>query len=675
MITSMRDIATRMTLAGLTCVGALWGLSHEPARAAAEVKWPPITAAEKSFSKIPQDPYADFVLLNNERQGKIFRRADDWVNVLNYHWRGKVLAESGRRFSEIRIRAGKYSRVTNIQARTIRPDGTIVSVDPSRIFEKITEFGGSLKISEWVFNFAAVEPGAILEYRYDRHDNYLAFIDPFYFEGNAFTVRAKFTQAIPDEMGYQILCSRCPPGTQPTLGKWREGKARGKLYELELNNLPGYKNEVLMPPRRDASPSLEMVLHTWANYISPALGRQDRWFVDWDSVAAWASHYYDAAAKEGQPELRNLVRSWTDGIADLDSRRDAVVRHVRNDFKFVPWTTVVGQARSMQTVVREMVADNEEKAVLLKAALKTLGIEADLALVSGKDSGDINPNFFSLSQFTHTIVGLRQPDGSLTWIDPTVSYAPAFFVPWKDAGAKALLLQGRKGSLIDLPAKQESSRTRYEIEVMVTGGSNAELKVEAEYSGEDAIDMRTRLAPVGSDSRTGYLVDWLNERVPGAQVSALEFDNLEDDSQPLTIKFNLSGAGVVTIADDVVLVRGCILSGIGSNPITSTNRRHPLQVDRGWNIQESVVVQAPEGMEIREFPPSTEVNANVARLSFSCRSTVEGGARCSRVFTAPRRQWPPNALANLMKLYDKMLEVDRTTLAFQAIPSVESGQE
>src|SRR5262249_33185229 len=100
--------------------------------------WPPITQQERSLTRVEQDPDADAVVLDNERSGKILKKGADTVNVLNYHWRLKVLTERGKRYGEIHIPAQKYSRVSNIQARTIKPDGTIVPVAQDQIFEKVT---------------------------------------------------------------------------------------------------------------------------------------------------------------------------------------------------------------------------------------------------------------------------------------------------------------------------------------------------------------------------------------------------------------------------------------------------------------------------------------------------------------------------------------------------------
>ncbi|MFQ5877888.1 MAG: DUF3857 domain-containing protein [Acidobacteriota bacterium] len=180
-IRRLRDYGSRRRLAGLSVVliaallapGAAQAAKRKRKTAAPGSGRPEISAEERQLAGVAQAPDADAVQLNRERNGKIVKKGDDWVNVLHYHWRLKVLTEAGKRFGEVRIPARKYSRVSNIRARTIKADGTIVPVAADQIFEKVAVEVADLKFTEWVFNFPAVEPGAILEYQFDRHDNSL----------------------------------------------------------------------------------------------------------------------------------------------------------------------------------------------------------------------------------------------------------------------------------------------------------------------------------------------------------------------------------------------------------------------------------------------------------------------------------------------------------------------
>jgi len=628
--------------------------------------WPEITPAEKALNAVPGDPGEDIVVLNNERHGKILHHADDWVNQLHYHWRAKILTEEGKRFNEVTLRELKFSRISNLQARTIKPDGSIVEVRQDQMFERVTNQWGNIKVSEWVFAFPAMEPGAIIEYRYDRHDDFLIYIDPFYFEGPGYTLRAEVTQAIPEEMGYQILCSRCPPGTQPSINKWREGPAKGKMYEVMLHDLPGYHGGMMMPPRGEISPRLEMNLHTWKGYYMDALGRLDEFFNDWSSVARYVGYYYAKAGEDGQTELRHLVGGWLEGITDRQETIAAIVRHVRNDLRLIPWATTIGRTRTLDKILQDMSADNEEKAVVLQAALKVAGIDSHVALVAGRDHGILNPEFFSLSQFTHAVVAIPNADGGLQWIDPTVSYAPLDYVPWQDSEASALIIRGLEGELVELPRNADTGKTRYKVAVTPHLDGRAELDIEAEYEGQDAVEMRQRLAPVGEKEREEFLADWLHKRLPGATLVTQSIEKLQDLEEPLELNLKATASGVVTVADNAVLVKGNLLSGYESNPIGNANREHDLCVDRGWNQGETVVIAPPEGMEAGEVPPTASANAGVARISFRCYTNMEGAVECSRVFGAPRKRWPPSRFESLRKLMDRLVEVDSTVIAFHA---------
>lgn len=632
--------------------------------------WPEITPEERVLKRVEQDPDADAVVLLKERNGRILRRADDIVNILDYHSRFKILNDRGKRYGDVQIAAGKYSRISNIRARTVKADGTVVPVAPDQIFEKVTFQAGSIKETAWVFHFPAVEPGAILEYRYDRHDNEKIFLAPFYFAGPEFTLRARLTQAVPEDMGYTILCDLCPSSQPPSMTPWREGKAKGTLYTQELLNVPGYKDETLMPPERDSSPRLEMVLMKWKNYAIWALGRQDRFFIDWPSVALYAHSYYQYEMKEGLSDLKPVVEGWVRGIADPQEKIKAIFRHVQQDFRMLPYREVYGRTHSIKRMLDEKVADNEDKAVLLMTALKAIGIESQPALVSGKDGGSLNPKFFSLSQFTHTIVALPQPGGTYQWLDPNVAYGPFGFLPWQDSGAEALLIKDPKGEIVTgemvtLPTKNELSTSRYKIGVKPRKDGKADVEVEAEFLGEDAVDLRSEIVPAAEATRKEYLEKWVADRRNGALLRTYVIENLEDFEKPLRLKLGLEVPGLVTSADEIVLVRGCVLTCEEANPISRGPRQQPFYVDRGWNEEETVTIQAPQGMKTAQAPPAFSTKSVIGNLVFTCIPQGDDAFKCSRLFVARRNRWPASEQANIRAMFDKIVEADRTTVAFQ----------
>src|SRR5262249_27688115 len=82
------------------------------------------------------------------------------------HRRIKVLTDEGRKFADIEI---PYlvgdSRIENIQARTIRPDGSTVDFK-GQVFDRTAIKAKKVKVHVKAFTLPGVLKGSILEYSY-----------------------------------------------------------------------------------------------------------------------------------------------------------------------------------------------------------------------------------------------------------------------------------------------------------------------------------------------------------------------------------------------------------------------------------------------------------------------------------------------------------------------------
>lgn len=662
-------ISVLALIAGLATGPSVWAAAKSNA---AGPEWPPISPEEKSLVRLTQDPEADAVVLNNERIGKMTQKGDQRVNVLDYHVRMKVLTERGKEYAEVRIPAGKYSRVENIQARTVLKDGRVVPVPADQVFQKVVAKVGGFKETAWVFNFPQVEPGAIIEYRYRRYDDRMVFLDPFFFAGPEFTLRAKVSQAVPGDMSYAILCELCPDSMPPTRETWREGKLNGYKYVRELRDLPGYRGEGFMPPARDANPRLEMLLTGWRNVVIWGIDRQDRFFVDWASVARYAAAYYQEAMKD-MGDMKKLVGEWTAGLADEDAKIRSVYRHVQLDFRYNASDQVFAGSRALKDIIKDRVADNEEKAVLLIAALKAIGVTAHPALVCGRHGGSLHAKFYSLSQFTHTVAAIPQADGSYLWLDPTLSHAPFGFVAWYNSNAAALLIKGKEGEIVVMPPRKQPSSTRYDVTLKPLPDGSAEATVVAEFMGEDAMDLREELAPAAESARLNFMQNWVSAKRPGTALIKHAIKDLDDSEKPLKISMDLRMSGLVTLADDALLVRGCAMTCRETNPMSRTRRVHPYYVERGWDEEEVIHIGTANGLRQGTLPRPASAESPIGALSFVCQAEEAGGVRCTRKFAARRGQRPAGVHEAVRKMYDGIVQIDRSMVSLVPAESGAAG--
>jgi hypothetical protein len=183
------------------------------------------------------------------------------------------------------------------------------------------------------------------------------------------------------------------------------------------------------------------------------------------------------------------------------------------------------------------------------------------------------------------------------------------------------------------------------------------------------MDLRDRLLPLSESGRLDALRDWLDDLRPGTTLRSARFENLEQPSEALVIHLEADGVGLVTVADDLLAVRRCVLSCYDSNPIRPGARQHPLYVDRGWSEDQTVDVVPPEGMVAVDPPASTVGRTAVASFSASCEVSGDGSFTCTRSFSAKRNRWAPAELARVRGLIDRIVESDQAVVAFRPTAS------
>ena len=89
---------------------------------AGTAEWPPISKEELSMTDDPVNPGAAAILLYREVT------TDDLKGIQTEYRRLKVLTDEGKKYADVEIPyVEKLFHVENIQARTIRPDGSAVN--------------------------------------------------------------------------------------------------------------------------------------------------------------------------------------------------------------------------------------------------------------------------------------------------------------------------------------------------------------------------------------------------------------------------------------------------------------------------------------------------------------------------------------------------------------------
>ena len=131
----------------------------------------PPTPEELKMTADPKAPGAAAVYLNIEQV------ANDPMHYQSFYARIKVLSEKGKELATVEVPyLQRNFQITDIKARTIHADGTIIPLvgKPTDLLiaKKTTSTGDNMQVNQKVFTLPSVEVGSILEYRYEvRYDD------------------------------------------------------------------------------------------------------------------------------------------------------------------------------------------------------------------------------------------------------------------------------------------------------------------------------------------------------------------------------------------------------------------------------------------------------------------------------------------------------------------------
>ena len=177
--------------------------------------------------------------------------------------------------------------------------------------------------------------------------------------------------------------------------------------------------------------------------------------------------------------------------------------------------------------------DCKDKAVLLIAMLRAVGISSQFVLVRTRSAGTIEPKPASLSAFDHAIVYLP---GLNAFIDPTVSDFDPFVLPTEDQGAQVLVVGS--GELKQVPVTAAALNREQWTATFEKKNGTLTGTVDVQTIGQEATHLRRQLSDPNQRARRAK--NWLNELIPQAQFSHIKYSGVTPTQDPVTLAAHVS---------------------------------------------------------------------------------------------------------------------------------------
>ena len=438
----------------------------------------------------------------------------------------------------------------------------------------------------------------------------------------------------------------------------------GNSYTWELQNLPPIERE-------DYSPAFsELAARLAVGYFPPsgnAAGLQG--LKDWTSVSMWVSQFVDPAA-EVTPAIRAKAAQLTANASDDTAKIRAIAEFAQNTTYVEICINVTRGGgytphRADETLARNY-GDCKDKATLMRALLKAIGIESYVTVIRSGNRDFVKPEWASPTQFDHAIIAVKVTDsvnlptvfehpvlGRLMMFDPTDPFTQMGGLPLPEQGSNALILAGDKGTLTKMPLlSPEANRMEGVVKGSIDAEGRMQASVQREYFGHASVMLRALERESAASGVRRVFERAFNRSVGRSRLT--EITTAADNGQNhATVKINMEADHFgQNMGGKLLIVRPGLLTSGGNYYLVSNKRNNPVKLEADLR-RDTIRIKVPAGFKLDELPQTAKIDGAYGRLEATW--AVENGEIVMNQTLEVRQTTVPAAeYESVRKFFDRL---------------------
>ncbi len=526
----------------------------------------------------------------------------------------QVLDDRGvQKAAEFAIRFTPDTQSVEVQrARVFKADGEIVEAT-STDEEDLSEpwYGLYYDVRAEVVHMPALAPGDVVDVEYIVSDvasrNMFSdyFGDVHFFEEDLPRLASTYILRAPQS---RVLYFNTPQ--LPNLVRTDRVEGNEHVYTFTAANTRKLDSEPGMPGFSEIAAYLHV-----STYGS------------WSDVARWYRGLV-APQLETDDAIRQAVKDAVRGAPAGDERARifAVYGLVLDRTRYVGLEFGIHgyQPYRVAQVFARKFGDCKDKASLLIAMLKEIGVEAHLVLLRTRRNGDLSPSPASLAPFDHVIAYVPKYD---LYLDGTAEFSGAEELPAPDQAVMGLdIAAGKTVRTPVLPPDRNLVTSQWDVMLQKSG--DAVVDEALTIHGQAASEWRQAYQSP-SERNDKYGKAW-SEKHPGASLQALAV-HVESRLAPVAVTAKVAVPRYARVSDGE---RGALLvpvlgreAEMQSSYARLSSRQYDLILGYPWVQEETVTLHLPAGATA-SLPAPRTVTSKLG--SFTLAVTKEGDAVVSR---------------------------------------------
>jgi hypothetical protein len=619
--------------------------------------WKPVDPAHLALKAPVVDKDAGAEAIFWEVQVEFSFQKTVFVNYL----RIKIFTDRGKELcGKVELPYTSKDKVDEIAGRTIRADGTIVELKKEAIFDSILAKRRGVKISAKTFAMPAVEPGAIIEYRWRevRHEPYGIF------------VRLSFQRDIPVQLVKYTL--KPPSTTFPgfrtkafNMENTPAAQEKDKRVVYTMTNVRPFQAEPHMPP--------ENQVRRWmlAYYEPP------QYLIGADYNKAIYDDY--KSRTKLNDEVKQAAQKAIGDASTPDQKLERLFEYCRTRIKDIRYDAALIAGDLAKFKENKTAADTLKRGMgtgedidLLFAALATAaGFDARLAHVADRSDIFFSPysfefflNFYFMRAYD---VAVRVGNG-WRFFDPASRYVPCGMLRWQEEGVKASLVDPAMPVTVETPiSPAEKSVQKRTANLRLSDDGTIEGDVRMEYTGHLGVEKRRQNADASMDEQQKNLREMIKEQLSTAELSNIGIENVTDPLKPFIYTFHVRVPGYAQRTGKRLFLQPEFFEAGAPALFFAGERNHPIYFHYYWREDDKVTIQLPTGyaLDHADRPPSFTAD-NLAKYEANILVVGKGEALdLKRTFNFEALIFPVKSYSGLKRFFDAVHEADNHTITLK----------
>ncbi len=679
--TSAAGGAAFLWLALLLLVLALEAAPAQAQRA----EWGEVSRDALAMTSFAADSDAAAVVLSD--YGTVEIKSDMQI-VFQRHRRVKLLTEAAYDewgTASVSYRAeDRAQRLDDLEGQTfvLGPDGEVQRHEMKKDAVFTEDIDGEYERVR--FTLPALQPGAIIEYRYEIESDHPGYLPDWSFQTSEPTLWSEYRYEVPELLDYTTQFQ----GTQPLTVREAEpsrmlmrlsaGKAStrrtrrltlrvgSQKHRWAMQDVPALREEPFMTTPEDYRAKLRFQL--------TRIGMPDEMPI-WQ-MKSWAENANDFMEAEWfgreigrHKELRRRAEALTEGMSDEAEKLRAVYDFVRTTIQF---NGQMGYSldHDLDDVLEAKTGSSAEIALVLVSMLRDAGL-AHPVLISTREHGRVQELYPFNSQFNDVIV-YAEAGGKARLLDATDPLRPHTLLSHEALNHRGWLVRKGSPEWIDIrPGSADERNAFVQATLRPDGGVSGAVQVsEAEYG---ALDARGALK---DQTPEAYARRLLAADLGGVEITSATIEHQDDVNEPLKTKAEFAAPAYAQAAGDFIYLNPVLAGRTGENPLRRPERTFPVDLAYPRDFTYTLSLELPEGYALHEAPQNIQVHLPGEAGAYTRLLDVQNGRLMLRArFVMAQTLFPPEHYQALREFYDRVVAAEAEQIVLKRAASEDTAGE